>query len=58
MAPSYPLDTVEGGRVGCFSDLYVALDANPSEQVITLARVTDKNHREVRSCSMVLAGLS
>ena len=31
-----PVDTVEGVRVGCFPDLYAALEGNPPDQVITL----------------------
>ena len=31
-----PYDTVEGVQVGCFPDLYMALAANPPDQVITL----------------------
>ncbi len=31
-----PVGTVPGVRVGCFPDLYVALSANPPDQVITL----------------------
>ncbi len=32
----YPVDTVEGVRVGCFPDLYAALSTNMPDQVITL----------------------
>jgi len=31
-----PVDTVEGVQVGCFPDLYAALEGNPPDQVITL----------------------
>ncbi|GCF07584.1 SaoD/DsrE family protein [Dictyobacter arantiisoli] len=31
-----PVDTVEGVHVGCFPDLYAALETNPPDQVITL----------------------
>lgn len=31
-----PVDTVEGVSVGCFPDLYAALEGNPPDQVITL----------------------
>ncbi|HEX8855229.1 MAG TPA: SaoD/DsrE family protein [Thermoleophilaceae bacterium] len=31
-----PKDTVDGVQVGCFPDLYGALDGNPPDQVITL----------------------
>ncbi len=31
-----PIDTVEGVQVGCFPDLYAALEKNPPDQVITL----------------------
>ncbi|GHO85932.1 SaoD/DsrE family protein [Dictyobacter formicarum] len=31
-----PVGTVEGVRVGCFPDLYAALEGNPPDQVITL----------------------
>lgn len=31
-----PCDTVDGVRVGCFPDLYVALAGNPPDQVITI----------------------
>ncbi|MGA7271971.1 MAG: SaoD/DsrE family protein [Acidimicrobiia bacterium] len=31
-----PVETVAGVRVGCFPDLYAALDSNPPDQVITL----------------------
>lgn len=31
-----PEDTVSGVKVGCFPDLYAALEANPPDQVITL----------------------
>jgi len=31
-----PKDTVDGGLVGCFPDLYAALSDNPPDQVITL----------------------
>ncbi|HET6443445.1 MAG TPA: sulfur reduction protein DsrE [candidate division Zixibacteria bacterium] len=30
------VDTVEGGQVGCFPDLYAALSGSPTDQAITL----------------------
>ncbi|HUA48653.1 MAG TPA: hypothetical protein VMA77_25700 [Solirubrobacteraceae bacterium] len=31
-----PVETVAGVQVGCFPDLYAALEGNPPEHVITL----------------------